>query len=290
MLFVYHIALYFGQRKQLNNKSMLYFAFFVLSLSGYILTRIVCDILDVSILIVSIEALFASCAFFCIGRFFNLVLKKPSNKLLNIATEILLLLGIVLGLTSIIMGVEWYLRNMFRIVVILYFLAMLMISFSFIIQTFKQKLFNVNYIKTIFTGYFILILYLVIVKFLLSINNNNLVARNHLFVGIIAYSFSFALAQKANIELHLLFSEKLKGDKTNAKHIISFNFIDETINKYSLTPRETEVVKYVSKGFGYKEIAEKMNISTRTVIRHIQNIFEKADVHNKVELLNKLSK
>ena len=43
-----------------------------------------------------------------------------------------------------------------------------------------------------------------------------------------------------------------------------------------------------AEGLEYKEIAQKLFIAQRTVVRHMQNIYEKTDVHNKIELLNKL--
>jgi len=42
------------------------------------------------------------------------------------------------------------------------------------------------------------------------------------------------------------------------------------------------------KGVRYKAIAQTLFISEKTVSKHIQNIFEKVGVTNKVELINKL--
>ena len=46
----------------------------------------------------------------------------------------------------------------------------------------------------------------------------------------------------------------------------------------SLTDRETEVLKLVSLGNASKEIADKLNISTHTVITHRKNITEKLGI------------
>ena len=56
-----------------------------------------------------------------------------------------------------------------------------------------------------------------------------------------------------------------------------------------LTTREVEVASLIVKGKTYKEIAKDLYIAEKTVTKHIQNIFEKANVSNKVELLNKLN-
>ena len=48
----------------------------------------------------------------------------------------------------------------------------------------------------------------------------------------------------------------------------------------SLSPRETEVLKYLSEGDSYKMIADKMTISYGTVNNHIKKIYEKLQVHS----------
>jgi DNA-binding CsgD family transcriptional regulator len=48
----------------------------------------------------------------------------------------------------------------------------------------------------------------------------------------------------------------------------------------SLTERETEVLKLVSLGNASKEIADKLNISTHTVITHRKNITEKLGIRS----------
>ncbi|WP_163380209.1 helix-turn-helix transcriptional regulator [Cyclobacterium sp. SYSU L10401] len=57
-----------------------------------------------------------------------------------------------------------------------------------------------------------------------------------------------------------------------------------------LTKRETEICQLVRDGYIYKEIGDTMNISERTVNKHIQNIFKKAGSNNKLDLLNKISR
>lgn len=57
---------------------------------------------------------------------------------------------------------------------------------------------------------------------------------------------------------------------------------------YNLTSREKDITKLICNGLKYKEIGEELFISERTVTKHAQNIFEKVQVSNKVELINKL--
>jgi len=52
-----------------------------------------------------------------------------------------------------------------------------------------------------------------------------------------------------------------------------------------LTARETEVLKLVAKGYAYREIADKLFISTKTVQNHVQNILTKLQLAGRYELM-----
>jgi DNA-binding NarL/FixJ family response regulator len=51
----------------------------------------------------------------------------------------------------------------------------------------------------------------------------------------------------------------------------------------SLSPRENEILEYLSKGYRYKEIASQLNISTETVRTHLRRIYEKLQVRSGTE-------
>ena len=51
-----------------------------------------------------------------------------------------------------------------------------------------------------------------------------------------------------------------------------------------LTERETEVLKMVAKGMSYRQIADRLVLSHRTVQNHVQNTLRKLQMHNRVEL------
>ena len=57
---------------------------------------------------------------------------------------------------------------------------------------------------------------------------------------------------------------------------------EETIK---LTPREIEVLEQLSTGLPYTSIAENLIVSPSTVRRHIENIYQKLQVHSKIEAL-----
>ena len=52
----------------------------------------------------------------------------------------------------------------------------------------------------------------------------------------------------------------------------------------ALTPREAEVLRLVAKGLSYRDIAELLFVSHRTVQNHVQNVLRKLQLHNRVEL------
>lgn len=52
-----------------------------------------------------------------------------------------------------------------------------------------------------------------------------------------------------------------------------------------LTERETEVLRLVAKGLSYRQIADRLVLSHRTVQNHVQNTLNKLQLHNRVELV-----
>ena len=51
-----------------------------------------------------------------------------------------------------------------------------------------------------------------------------------------------------------------------------------------LTPREVEVLRRVAKGLAYREIADELVVSHRTVQNHVQNTLRKLQMNNRVQL------
>jgi len=74
------------------------------------------------------------------------------------------------------------------------------------------------------------------------------------------------------------------------KVIESFHSTSIKEQKYDLSKRESEILKLLSKGFRYKEIAAQLFISTETVRTHIRNIYGKLQVQSRTEALNKFYK
>lgn len=57
-----------------------------------------------------------------------------------------------------------------------------------------------------------------------------------------------------------------------------------------LTVREVEVLEQLSKGLSYNLIADNLILSVGTVRKHIENIYKKLQVHNKLEAVEKAKK
>ena len=66
--------------------------------------------------------------------------------------------------------------------------------------------------------------------------------------------------------------------------------LPDNSEKEKLTAREFGIVELLSKGFLYKEIADQLNITTGTVKQHIHNTYEKLQVNNRTEAINKVMK
>ncbi len=58
-----------------------------------------------------------------------------------------------------------------------------------------------------------------------------------------------------------------------------------TPSEPKLTPRENEVLKLVAKGYPYREIAEQLFVSVKTVQNHVQNILTKLRLRRRYELM-----
>ena len=63
-----------------------------------------------------------------------------------------------------------------------------------------------------------------------------------------------------------------------------FTNVDESV--MLLTPRENEILELLATGKMNKEVADHLHISSGTVRKHIQHIYEKLQVNTRVEAVN----
>ena len=71
------------------------------------------------------------------------------------------------------------------------------------------------------------------------------------------------------------------------KIVASFQLTNTNKEIEKLSKRETEILELLSKGLRYKEVADKLFLSTETVRTHIRNIYDKLQVNSRTEALNK---
>ena len=57
--------------------------------------------------------------------------------------------------------------------------------------------------------------------------------------------------------------------------------------EFNLTAREVEVLVQLTKGLKYKSIAENLFLSEGTIRKHVENIYNKLKVHNRLEAIQK---
>src|SRR2546421_567780 len=57
--------------------------------------------------------------------------------------------------------------------------------------------------------------------------------------------------------------------------------------EYNLTPHETRILKLLVEGHNYKTAATKLGVAPTTINFHLQNIYQKLQVHSKTEAVAK---
>ncbi|WP_333577633.1 helix-turn-helix transcriptional regulator [Sphingobacterium sp.] len=70
---------------------------------------------------------------------------------------------------------------------------------------------------------------------------------------------------------------------------VNYEAIECNSKRFGLSNREIEIVHLISQRLSYKEIADKLFISDRTVNKHVQNIFNKTLVNSRTQLVKKIN-
>jgi DNA-binding CsgD family transcriptional regulator len=93
----------------------------------------------------------------------------------------------------------------------------------------------------------------------------------------------------------ILFRVSLQGTSNyfspNQYHIVAIRTKDEAERgelSELLSNREIEIVNCISKGYKNDQIAKELFLSVHTVKTHIQNMFKKFNVSNRISLLNRI--
>jgi len=112
----------------------------------------------------------------------------------------------------------------------------------------------------------------------LKINNRNFTE------NILMLFFAVSLIRHAQHHLTAHIKETSHYRGTSAQETLSpFKVF---CNKYMLTERESEILEYLLNGKSQQEISDELVIALGTVKTHIHNIYQKAEVANRNQLLN----
>ena len=81
---------------------------------------------------------------------------------------------------------------------------------------------------------------------------------------------------------HAVFSPQLAGFVLEAFPSVDPAAVDPDLDR--LTPRQREVLRSIAKGYTYKETADALNLSPRTVETHVSDVLRKLQLTNRSEL------
>lgn len=85
------------------------------------------------------------------------------------------------------------------------------------------------------------------------------------------------------------FLARLQGAYNNQEGEIPLSRPKSLFPFYNLTCREREVIELLKRGKSHKQIAAELHIATRTVGKHLQNIYDKIGVNSKYEVFLRLA-
>jgi DNA-binding NarL/FixJ family response regulator len=119
----------------------------------------------------------------------------------------------------------------------------------------------------------------------------------NIFKSIKAGADGYLLKEVNAKDLHQGILETLNGGATMTPSIalktlklfrnpIDFEHVSNE-EEIQLTAREVEVLEQLSKGLKYQQIAENLFLSVGTIRKHVENIYTKLQVHNKLEAIQK---
>jgi DNA-binding NarL/FixJ family response regulator len=116
---------------------------------------------------------------------------------------------------------------------------------------------------------------------------------NIIFSALAAGASGYLLKQSSPEQLVEAIREVHNGGSPMSSHIArkvvaSFQQVANPVHDYEkLSLREQEVLDCLAKGFLYREIAEKLDISYATVHTHVRHIYEKLHVRSRTEAVTK---
>ena len=123
----------------------------------------------------------------------------------------------------------------------------------------------------------------------LTVYDNNENVFSALKAGAVSYLLKSTPPQKVIEAIEEVYKGGSPISSQIARKVIEAFSVKEKTNEYfqDLSRREQEILEQLSKGYRYKEIADKLYVSIETVRTHIRNIYEKLQVNSRAEALKK---
>ena len=117
----------------------------------------------------------------------------------------------------------------------------------------------------------------------------------NIFQAILAGANGYLMKDEKHEQVHKAIFEVMEGGAPMSSGIARKALMlirsgkpqPELNETFDLTKREIEILEHLSKGLSYDQIAGNLIISNGTVRKHIENIYRKLQVNNKVEAVQK---
>ncbi len=227
VFFTYHLMVYYGRNKYSHQRYNLYFALFSISLLGYLVNgtymgqfiynsnNILRNYLSV------IEGIFVFFIGFFLAFYISDFFSFPEHiykRLRNLIFTLAVILFFTLS--EPVMGRIWYIHYLFTPIVISVGIIQLLMFFTILKHIITKNLYKSREKKAILAGLLLILFNLLIAKIMLTINTENLLARNNFLTGTAVLLFAYALSLRFNQEFKDLVIlkndlEKLVGERTS---------------------------------------------------------------------------
>lgn len=129
---------------------------------------------------------------------------------------------------------------------------------------------------------------------MLSMHNNE----DYILKSVEAGAYGYLLKDTTRDELLRALQTVARGEKyfsPSVSHIIVASYLQKVkdtekakVKKAKLSKKEKTIVRFIIDGDSSREIAEKLNVSIRTVDNHRANMMKRLGVKNAVELVRKV--
>ena len=120
----------------------------------------------------------------------------------------------------------------------------------------------------------------------------------NIFDAIMAGASGYILKDEPPAKVHRAIYEAIEGGAPMSQMIAKKTLTllrngmprQEVSEDFELTKRELEVLEQIAKGLSYDQISSNLFISYGTARKHVENIYKKMKVHNKIEAIEKAKK